>query len=255
MNDSKNRKAITPNFDARLLIEVNNFCPLCGKRLLGEKEGKSIKLYDIAHIYPHSPTHDLLVALKDVPMPKDIESFENLIALCKDCHKKQDFHTQEKEYINLYNKKQQLMRQAKALDDASVIPIENEIEGVLQKLKDIDIENLVSLSYDVVSVDKKIKRENGILLNDIKDKVVRYFPFVQETLKNIDKTGHRKFDIIASEINTCFLKVSETEFSQEVIFSELVTWLNTKTQYQSEKACEIIISFFVQNCEVFNAFA
>jgi 5-methylcytosine-specific restriction endonuclease McrA len=254
MKNIKNRKRSTPNFDARLLIEVNNLCPLCGKRLLGKKDGKSIKLCRIAHIYPHSPTNDQLVALESVPVAQNVESFENLIALCQDCHDKQDFNTTAEDYMRLYNKKQQLIRQTKALDDASTIPIEDEIEGVLRKLKDVNIEKLVPLSYEVVSVDKKIKRENGILLNDIKDKVVQYFPFVQETLKNIDKIGYRKFDIIASEIRTCFLKVCSNEFSQEVIFSELVTWLNSKTQHQSEKACEIIISFFVQNCEVFDAF-
>jgi hypothetical protein len=255
MKNIKKRKRPTPNFDARLLAEVNNFCPLCGERLFEAKAGESVKLYEIAHIYPHSPTHNQLVTLAGVPIAEDIESFENKIVLCKKCHKKQDFHTRKEDYTYLYNKKQELMRKAKALDDASTIPIEAEIEGVLKGLKNIDAEKLVPLAYDVVSVDKKIKRENGILLNDIRDKVVRYFPFVQETLKNIDKTGHRKFDIIAGEIRTCFLKVDSNELSQEAIFSELVTWLNSKTQHQSEKACEIIISFFIQNCEVFDAFA
>jgi hypothetical protein len=254
MKITKKRKTVTANIEARLLAEVNNFCPLCGKRLFEEKMKNSVKLYQVAHIYPHSPTDEQLVTLEGVPVAEDIESFENKIVLCFDCHKKQDLHPQKEEYMRLYNIKQQLMRRTKALDDASTMPIEDEIEGVLKGLRDIDIEKLIPLSYEAISVDRKIKRENGILLNDIRDKVVRYFPFVQETFKNIDKTGYRRFDTIANEIKTCFLKVNSNELSQEAIFSELVAWLNNKTQHQSEKACEIIISFFVQNCEVFDAF-
>jgi cytochrome c553 len=255
MKDTKNRKKITANFGARLLAEANNLCPLCGKRLLGEKAGNSIRLYERAHIYPHRPTDEQLIALKNVPKAENSESFENLIALCEDCHDKQDFHTSAEDYMRLYNIKQQLMRQTKALDDAVTIQIEDEIEGVLKKLKDIETEKLIPLSYDAISVDKKIAQENRILLNDIRDKVARYFPFVQETFKNIDKAGLRKFDMIAGEIRLCFLKVNANGLSQEEVFSELVTWLNSKTQYQSKKACEVIISFFVQNCEVFDAFA
>jgi hypothetical protein len=252
MKDAKNRKNITAKFDARLLVEVSNLCPLCGKRLLREKAGEP-KQYEIAHIYPHSPTNEQLITLKNVPRAEDSESFENLIALCFDCHKKQDSHTQEKDYMRLYNKKQQLMRQTKALDEASTVQIEDEIEGVLQSLRDVDIERLIPLSYEVVSIDKKIKQENGLLLNNIRDKIVRYFPFVQETFKNIDRTGSSRFDIISTEIKLCFQKVSGNGQSQEEIFYNLVEWLKSKTQCQSTQACEIIISFFIQNCEVFNA--
>ncbi|MDR0630503.1 MAG: HNH endonuclease [Holosporales bacterium] len=255
MKDTKKRKKPTPNFDARLLAEINNLCPLCGKRILGEKSGMSVKLYQIAHIYPHSPTKEQLTALQDVPRVEDRESFENKIALCHDCHKKQDFHTQQEEYMRLYNKKQQLMRQTKALDDASTVFIENEIEGVLRRLKEADIKELVPLSYDVISVDKKITQENGLLLNDVRDKVAQYFLFVQEILQNIDKSGPQKSKIIASEIKTCFLKAAGRGLSQEEIFSTLVDWLTGKTQSQSELACRIIISYFVQNCEVFDAHA
>jgi cytochrome c553 len=255
MKDTKNRKTITPNFDARLVAEANNVCPLCGKRLLGEKAGDSLRLFDAAHIYPHSPTNEQLIALKNVPKAEDSESFENLIALCKNCHKTQDFHTQEKDYMRLYNTKQKLMRQTKALDEASTVQIEDEIKGVLQSLQDVDVESLVPLSYEVVSIDKKIARENGLLLNNIRDKVVQYFPFVQETFKNIDRIGSSKFDMISTQIKLCFQKISANGLSQEDVFYKLIAWLKSKTQCQSTQACEIIISFFIQNCEVFNVIA
>jgi cytochrome c553 len=255
MKNNQDRKSNTANFDARLLAETGNSCPLCGKRLLGEKSGRSVKLYDIAHIYPHSPTQEQLLVLQNAPMVEDKESFENKIALCKDCHNRQDFHTQKEEYMRLYNIKQRLIKQTKALDEASTVFIENEIEEVLRRLKDADIKELVPLSYDVISVDKKITKENGLLLNDVREKIVQYFLFIQEMLRNIDNMGSQKSKIMASEIRTCFLKMNDKGLSQEEVFSALVKWLYSKTQSQSEIACGIIVAYFVQDCEVFDVIA
>jgi 5-methylcytosine-specific restriction endonuclease McrA len=102
MSDIK-RKRPSYNFETRLLVEANSLCPLCGKYLHEEKNNKTLKLYEIAHIYPHSPTPEQLIALKDITKPKEVEAFENMIALCKDCHSKQDFHTTTEEYIRLYD--------------------------------------------------------------------------------------------------------------------------------------------------------
>jgi hypothetical protein len=147
------------------------------------------------------------------------------------------------------------MRQTKALDEASTIQIKDEIEGVLQILTNSNIERFIPLSYEVVSIDKKITQENRLLLGKIKDNVVQYFPFVQETFRNIDRAGSSKFDVISTEIKLCFQKVNGTGLSQEEIFGKLVEWLKSKTQCQSTTACEIIISFFIQNCEVFDVIA
>ena len=47
------------------------------------------------------------------------------------------------------------------------------------------------------------------------------------------------------------LKVT-TKSSGDTIFDNMVHWLQNKTQCASTSACEAVISFFVQNCEVFN---
>ena len=36
-----------------------------------------------------------------------------------------------------------------------------------------------------------------------------------------------------------------------LIFSKIVEWIKNNTQSNSVEACEAIVSFFVQNCEVF----
>ena len=254
MRDTK-RKKITPNFDARLLTEANNLCPLCGKRLLGEKSGSSLKLCQIAHIYPHSPTAEQVTVLKSVPKPSDAEAFENLIALCQDCHKKQDFHTTVEDYMQLYDLKQRIMAQNKAMDGASCVPIEIQIEEVLQKLRAVDITNMAKLSYTPVAVERKIRQENGLLREKIKGLVVQFFPFVQDLFGQMDGAGRLKFDKLASEVKLCFQNMDEQRLSQEVVFDGIVEWIQSKTQSQYGVACEIVVAFFVQNCEVFNEIA
>jgi len=251
MNNIK-RRSITTNFDARLLTETNNLCPLCGKRLLGEKAGCSVKLYEVAHIYPHSPTPEQNATLRDVPKANDAASFENLIALCQNCHKNQDFHTTFEDYMRLYNMKQKIMRQSKAMDDAALVPIETQIEEVLRKLKAVNISQLTPLSYTPVAVERKIGRADVLLREKVKDFVVRYFPFVQDLFGHLDGIGKQKFDKIANEVKLCFLSMEERNLSQEEVFDGIVKWVQSKTQSQYGVACEIIVAFFIQNCEVFN---
>jgi 5-methylcytosine-specific restriction endonuclease McrA len=248
------RKNITPNFEARLQMEVANHCPLCGKSLFGEKNGKSVKLYQIAHIYPHSPTPEQLVILKDVPKPDDVEAFENLILLCSDCHKIQDYYTTTDDYMSLYNIKQKLLKQTKAYDNASIVPLETQITEILRELETADINELQKLSYYPVAIEQKIIPENRLLLRKIKEYVVQYFPFVQDTFGRLDEIGKLKFNKLAKEITLCFQNIEEQGLPQEDIFDSIVIWIYNKTQKQHERiACEIIVAFFVQNCEVFNA--
>lgn len=224
---SNKRKNITPNFDARLLAEVNNRCLLCGKPLLGEKAGRSIKLYDISHIYPHSPTQEQKETLKDVEKPDNIESFENLIALCKDCHTKQDFHTTREDYMQLYNLKQKIMRQNIAMDGTASVKIEEEIKDVLCKLKEIDITKISPLSYIPITVEQKIKE--NLLREKVKNYVVGYFPFVQSLFEELDSGRKNKFNLIASEIKLCFQEMETQKLLAEDVFNGIVEWLKNKT--------------------------
>ncbi|RGI01125.1 hypothetical protein DXD88_11235 [Coprobacillus sp. TM10-10] len=56
----------------------------------------------MAHIYPNSPTVEQYLELKGLERLGDnSESFDNKIALCKDCHSTQDYHTTNEDYLKL----------------------------------------------------------------------------------------------------------------------------------------------------------
>lgn len=101
------KRANVTDADIRLhLKEVNFHCPICGKDLQSRNQKKRVKLFEIAHIYPNSPTIEQYMELKGLERLGDnSESFDNKIALCKDCHSMQDFHTTKEDYLVLLNKK------------------------------------------------------------------------------------------------------------------------------------------------------
>lgn len=248
----KERINISPNQEAELVDEVGGFCPLCRKSLWLHKGNRTSKGYQIAHIYPHSPTHEQLIVLRNIPHPADSESMDNLIPLCLDCHKKQDDHTSVEDYINLYNRKKhyQGLHQARIIANES--SLEPEVRKVLEALHAVDSADLVELTYSPVKVNEKVT--DGLLQRKIVSNVVQYYNFVKQELQELDAAKGGKFELIASQVHQHFLRVAQTDLFQEHVFDQIVEWLQSKVN-GDRSACEIVVSFFVQNCEVFNAIA
>nr|WP_302657923.1 HNH endonuclease [uncultured Dysosmobacter sp.] len=106
----KDRKSPTAVDQQLYLKEVSFVCPLCGKILRHRKQKKANKLYEIAHIFPNNPTEEQYEQLSGLPRLGDnSESFENKIALCKDCHDQQDYHTTQADYLKLLDIKQHFL--------------------------------------------------------------------------------------------------------------------------------------------------
>ena len=246
------RKRSSDNEDLRFIIEVNGRCPLCGQSLTEMKNGRTLKKFQIAHIYPHRPTIEQKKVLSGLEqLGSDSESFENRIALCRDCHAKQDFYTTAEDYLNLVGIKKKLMLHSSAMEQLSPERIGEQIEEVLRLIISSSSTSLGELKLDAVCVQEKVK-ENRPLLIKVKGYVVEYFRYVQESFKLLENEGKLRFEVIASKVKTSYLTLKETGRSQEDIFCELVEWLHNQTQKKHMTACEIIIAFFVQNCEVFD---
>ena len=60
------------------------------------------------------------------------------------------------------------------------------------------------------------------------------------------------FDRLSRKIRGCFEDLNEETKSKINIFNSLVDWLNEQTLNKSREACEAIISFYIQECDVFN---
>lgn len=249
-NVRQGRKHYTLIQDQELFAEVDGKCPLCGKPLVAEKRGKQVAAYDRAHIYPHSPTEAQQNALKAIPKPSDIESPENIILLCKPCHKLQDYRTTAEDFLALYVLKQEKAGAFRAAQEMARIDIEQELKTVLNRLLSIKDSQLEELSYIPLRVKKKI--EAGALCRKVLGYVTQYYKTAERLFRELDDRQSSTFELIALQFHQAFCKQEQKDLlhDKQSIFDALVEWVMSKTK-TSRSVCEAVVSFFIQNCEVF----
>ena len=249
------RAAITKNVDLAHLLEVGGVCPWCGKYLLASKGKSKSKLYQIAHIYPNSPLEEQKKTLAGLErLGENCEDFENKIALCKDCHGIYDDSVTKEEYLKLVGIKKQLLKNTNMKIEVANQILEDEIALILNSLNKVTTDTLkeINLKYKGVKIKDKLEEDYQILRTKIEAYVCTYYNFISEVFKDLAIMDKINFNIIASEINTSYLKCQKENDDKEAIFNGLVQWLQSKIEGASLGACEVVIAFFVQNCEVFD---
>jgi len=238
-----------------LLDEVDYLCPLCSEYLFLIANKKIGKKYEIAHIYPNRPTTDQLGILTNVEqLGENSEDPKNLIALCETCHHNYDTNTSLEEYERLVQIKKEKSANHTAKIKVAAQVIEDEISKVLtaiDNINDDDFEKINQLNYEALTVEQKLGMNYKRLKSDIIDDVTQYYSFVRQELMNLDQQDSLKFDTIANQIHTLYLQCASKQQNKEDVFNTLVNRLNNSTNC-SRSACKIVISFFVQNCEIYD---
>lgn len=235
-----------------LFTEVDGICPICTKKLMYKKKNKTYKNFEVAHIYPLNPTkpeEKLLFGLEK--LSEDRNSLDNLIALCPDCHTKFDKPRIKEEYLKVVNLKKRLISKTKLANLISENLIEDNITVILEKLIEVRSED-IELQFDTKKVDEKLDNTIFPLTKlNIKKDVNMYYKFIRIKLKELDAINEGVFEVIACQVRLCYLQMRKDNGNQEEIYNNLSRWLYKTTQEVSFDACKIIISFFIQNCEVF----
>lgn len=243
-----------PESDLYFLLEVNSTCPKCGKALVQLKSSHSLPGYVITEIVPTNPTQTTRKALGDLlhgstgPNPSD-----NLIALCLNCSNTYSRHTTRFECESLKAIKEKLRRNYDAATMLDKMYLEEQIETVLRKIPLDSIEDITeTLEYSALRVREKISH-NVPLIIKTEGFVVQYYRFIKSVFSQMEREGAIDFDEVASDVKRSYKKLAAGMYSEEEIFSYLVDWFMKKTNTRNMLPCEIIVAFFVQNCEVFHA--
>lgn len=249
----KERKAPTEPEQQLYLKEVSFVCPLCGKILRHRKQGKRNKLYEIAHIFPNSPTEEQYERLgKLTRLGDSSESFENKIALCKDCHAQQDYHTTEEDYLKLLKKKQHFLQLTDLHEATLTMGLELQIADVVKKVCSLREDEMATLNYAPVRLTKKFSANEFLLKNRVSMYVTSYYPYIRDCFKDQEGVNGFRLDALSLQIKSCFIKMEGLSDNKSDIFDQLVNWVMSKTCSASRESCEAVVSFFVQNCEVFH---
>ena len=249
------RTAITDNVDLQHIQEVGGYCPLCGKMLIVKKNKRISKNYQIAHIYPNSPNEHQRQELAGLErLGISCEDFENKIALCRDCHALFDDHTTKEEYLKIISIKKQLLQENTTQASISTEDIETELLLIMEKLSEAGDEEISkqALNYKGIKIVDKLEDNYVLLRRKIEFNVCTYFGLIKENMKNLSDENRFNFDLVASEVKTAYLKASAGASDKGIIFNSLVKWMKSKIPQASDEGCEIMVSFFVQNCEVYD---
>ena len=237
--------------DAPLLAEANYECPLCHKKLVDTIKGQAVKKYRIVQIFPDGLIDETAAEFAAIyPAPKKFDTQNNLIALDERCAEQYLLNPTAEEYRNLYEIKTQLTKNYTAKQAVNGVQLEDDIRTVLDALSTIrDASELVKLEYEALRIDEKFDAENFILKNETQVQVVTYYRYIEKVFSN----SAADFDMIASEIKVSSMKLEKAGLSQSDVIGQLSEWMRNKAGLGTDGrlACKIVVSFFIQNCEVF----
>ena len=245
-----------PEVDIPYLAEANYRCPNCNRNLVIRSGRGNFYHYRVSLIFKDTFT-DLLkneIASK-FSLPSNVDSYENKIALCIQCYAEYTDRPEFEIFEKLYEKKRTFERTKEINESMYGLDVEREIYTVLKRLEELNEDNIDSLlPLDPKMIVDKIPHD-VILKDEIATWVLKYYKFIEEQFSNIDSAGVTNFNIIATQIKLAFEKFNSSgEFTQREIFSILSRWLLEQIDYPEDKLgiVNIVIAFFVQNCEVFN---
>ena len=103
-----------------------------------------------------------------------------------------------------------------------------------------------------VNVKNKFYPKERVLKNKISGMITQNYTYVLELFKNLNGYNDFDFTSLCLRIKSCYEKMKTITNNKEYIFNEIVELIMRHTHSKSKTACEILISFFVQNCEVFD---
>jgi hypothetical protein len=238
--------------DAPLLAEANYECPLCHKKLVETIKGQAVKKYMITQIFPDDLDDDTRAEFESVcPAPKRLDKPDNLIALDQDCSDRYLLKPTVEEYKKLREIKELIARNYAAKIAVNSVQLEEDIRTVLDALGQIrNASDLEQLEYDALRIDEKFEPENFILKNETQVQVVTYYRYIEKVFSD----SNDDFDVIAAEIKISSRKLENAGLSQSDVITHLSEWIRNKSGLgtSSRLACNIVVSFFIQNCEVFH---
>lgn len=211
-----------------LLAETGGRCQKCGRLLGIKKEGNDISYAKVVRLLG---TDDVVV--------------------CVDCERELQ-NAPEATKLALIAEKHGLEEMVAATDAASRITIERQIEDVLRQISEMKIlcDDETKLKFDPIPIEKKIPA--SLLREKVQWNAKYWYKAVNTPLDHLAGENKLNVDRFAKSIKRMYEDASESLTSQSKIYNLLVDTLFDKTGRKYKEACEIIISYFVQRCEVFD---
>lgn len=223
-----------------LYEECDGFCPFpgCGKQLSAVADSKVSRVYEIS----------LVDKTKKV-------TTDNLIALCPMCHATYQMDDSKAKTKELANVKALLITHGQSARLLDGIALEKGIVGVLRRLADLKEKAFFKAELDPKELTKKVNpTDNYILYLTVKNNVTTYFLKIREIMTNLDRRGLIDYEALQDQMKAIYKRLKKSHLSQMEIFREITEKLH-RTSLQDDVYCQIVVCYFIQSCEVFDAVA
>lgn len=179
--------------------------------------------------------------------------YDNLLAVCHDCFQQYALKHTKKETNQLKKIKKLQSESNLAKKTLNQNSIEQGIRKVIEKIRTVDPKDVVALDYDPVEVDKKIDPNTEMFLyGEVKDRVVRYYGTVDKYLKESAKKQEFNDSLFREQLKATYKKLAAKKIDKRTIYQSLAEWLSKMTK-QNVMYCHVVICYFIQSCEVFDA--
>lgn len=179
--------------------------------------------------------------------------YDNLLAVCHDCFQQYALKHTKKETNQLKKIKKLQSESNLAKKTLNQNSIEQGIRKVIEKIRTVDPKDVVALDYDPVEVDKKIDPNTEMFLyGEVKDRVVRYYGTVDKYLKESAKKQEFNDSLFREQLKATYKKLAANKIDKRTIYQSLAEWLSKMTK-QNVMYCHVVICYFIQSCEVFDA--
>ena len=227
----------TEKYDVSLVAEEQSICPNDGcTNSLFMRVGGQI-----------APNYEVVV----IDYSKPVTGEDNLIAMCPDCAKKYKLAADPAKIRRMQEIKKLFIDIADRQEIVSQQKVVEDVRRVLTKIPALPYPKGVDLNYEPAQLKQKISPDSPDLLAQVKVWVNLYYPDVHETLQELNREGKQRFEPFCHQVRLNYLNLNEKGYSQRQIYEAMIKWLQDATN-EDAHACEIVIAYFVQKCEVFD---
>ena len=131
--------------------------------------------------------------------------------------------------------------------------MEKGIVGVISKVKKLKEKDLSNASLDPKEIKQKLKPTDDMALYvTVNAYVTTYYIKLREIMMNADKRGDIDYDEVQDQIHAIYKSLKIANKSKVEIFNEIAQKLHNLS-LQEDIFCQIVVSYFIQSCEVFDA--
>jgi len=133
------------------------------------------------------------------------------------------------------------------------LPLGRGIIGVISRIRKLREKELSGISYEPVELKRKIHPASDMALyTTVSLYVTTYYKSIRDIMISADKRGLIDYDEVQDQMHAFYRKLKKAGKTKLEIFTEISERIHRVT-LQEDLFCQIVMAFFIEKREVFDA--